>query len=184
MATRDLALFLHILSLLAAIGLAGILHAAEWQARSATTIGELRTLSRPYAWGKLFPLFILLLLGTGGWLLHLRKTAFEFSDPWIWTATASLVILAVSGGAILSRHAKRYRELLAQTPDGPITPDVRAAAFDRTAWATSHLNTGLALSVVYNMVSKPDDAATAITVNVIGFVVGAAIGLVGARGRG
>jgi hypothetical protein len=184
METRDLALFLHILTLLAAIGLGSILHAAEWQARSATTTGELRTLSRPYAWAKLFPLLILLLFGTGAWLVHLDQPAYDWDSPWVWTAIVSLVVLLVSGGAILSRHAKHYGAMLAQAPDGPITPELRAAAFDRTAWATSHMNTALAVSVVLNMVNKPDDAATAVITNVAGFAIGVGIGLVGARGRG
>jgi hypothetical protein len=38
----DLALFLHILTLLAAIGLGSVLHHAEWATRTATTVEELR----------------------------------------------------------------------------------------------------------------------------------------------
>ncbi len=180
METYDVVLFLHILTLLAAIALAGILHAAEWQQRAATTIQELRTITKPFAWGQLFPVLIILLLTEGMYLIHLSDDVYGFGDAWVWTAIIALVILMVSGGAILGRHAARYGTLLAETPDGPITDEARAAAFDRSAWTVSHMNTALAIAVVFNMVNKPGTAG-AIAVLVVGIAVGSAIGLAGAR---
>ena len=180
METYDIALFLHILTLLAAIGLGTTLHVAEWQQRKATTIQELRTISRPFAWGKLFPVLIIVLFGTGSWLLHLSEDRFDFGDGWVVTAIVALVVLFVSGGAVLGRHAAHYGKLLATTPDGPITDEARRAAFDPTAWSVSHMNTALALGVVFNMVTKPALAGS-IVVLVIAVVVGTAIGLMGSR---
>jgi hypothetical protein len=182
METYDVVLFLHILTLLCALGLGSILHAAEWGQRRATTIQELRTITRPYAWGKLFPVFIILLFAFGAWLLQLSDDRFDFGVAWVWTAVIALAILMVSGGAVLGRHAAHYGKLLAATPDGPITPEARAAAFDTTAWTVSHMNTALAVSVVFNMVSKPGTAG-AITVLVVGMAIGGTVGLLGARGR-
>ena len=182
----DVALFLHILTLLAAIGLGTTLHHAEWSTRKATTVGQLRTITGVYRRGNLFPVLIILLFGGGAWLLHLSKKrteTFHFSDPWVWTAIAALVILMVSGGAVLGRHASAYAKLLDATADGPITPEVRAATFMPVIWATSHMNTCLAIAVVFNMVTKPSDTFSAIAVLVIGIVVGTLIGLAGARGR-
>ncbi len=182
----DVALFLHILTLLAAIGLGTTLHHAEWSTRKATTVGQLRTITGVYRRGNLFPVLIILLFGGGAWLLHLSKKrteTFHFSDPWVWTAIVALVILMVSGGAVLGRHASKYAKLLAATPDGPITAEVRAATFMPVTWATSHMNTCLAIAVVLNMVTKPSDTFSAIAVLVIGIVVGTLIGLAGARGR-
>jgi hypothetical protein len=180
METYDVVLFLHILTLLAAIGLGSILHAAEWQQRSATTIGELRTLSRPYKWGQLFPVLIILLFAEGMYLIHLSDEVYDYGDAWIWTAIIALVILMISGGAILGRHAAHYGKLLAESPDGPITDEARKAAFDPTAWSVSHMNTALALAVVFNMVTKPETAGS-IVVLVVGIVVGTVLGRVGAK---
>ncbi len=180
------ALFLHILTLLAAIGLGSTIHHAEWSTRQATTVGQLRTITGVYRRGNLFPILIILLFAGGAWLLHLSKKqseTFHFNDPWVWTAIVALVILMVSGGAILGRHAVSYAKLLEATPDGPITPEVRAATFTAGVWASSHMNTALAIAVVFNMVTKPTDVASAIVVLAIGFVVGTLIGLAGARGR-
>ena len=182
----DVVLFLHILTLLAAIGLGTTLHHAEWSTRRATTVGELRTITGVYRRGNLFPILIILLFGEGAWLLHLSKKrgeTFHFGDAWVWTAIAALVILMVSGGAILGREASKYAKLLASTPDGPIPAEVRTATFKTSTWATSHMNTFLAIAVVLNMVTKPSGDATAIVVLAMGIVVGALIGIVGARGR-
>ncbi|MCU1593264.1 MAG: hypothetical protein JWO12_656 [Frankiales bacterium] len=182
----DVVLFLHIATLLAAIGLATTLHHAEWSTREATTVGELRTMTGVYRRGRLFPIVILLLLAEGAWLLHLSKKqdeTFRFGDAWVWTAVAALVILAVSGGAVLDRHASRYAKLLAATPDGPIPSEVRAATFATSTWAVSHMNTFLAIAVAFNMVTKPTDDVTAVVVIAVGIVVGSLVGVAGARGR-
>lgn len=178
METNELALFLHILTLLAAIGLGTTLHTAEWMQRKATTVQELRTITRPYKWGRLFPVLIILLLATGAWLIHLSDGGFHFDDGWVETAIAALVVLFVSGGAVLGRHASRYGKLLAATPDGPITDEVRRTAFDPVAWGTSHMNTALALGVVCNMVNKPGLTGSIVTL-VVAAAIGTAIGLAG-----
>jgi hypothetical protein len=183
MKTYDVALFLHILVLLAAIGLGSILHSGEWRSRGATTIAELRVHTKVYSWGKLFPVLILLLFGTGAWLLHLSDDRFDFGTPWVWTAIVALVILFVSGGAVLGRHAAGFGKLLAAQPDGPISPEVRAQAFAPAVWVTSHMNTALAISVAFNMVTKPETDAKAVIAPIVGIVVGSLIGLA-ARPKG
>lgn len=180
METYDIALFLHILTLMCAFGLGSILHTAEWQQRRATTVQDLRTMSRPYKWGQLFPVLIILLFATGAWLLHLSENRFDFGDSWVASAIVALVILMVSGGAVLGRHAAHYGKLLATTPDGPIPDEVRKAAFDPTAWSVSHMNTALAIGVVFNMATKPGTAGS-IVVLAVAVVVGSAIGLRGSR---
>jgi hypothetical protein len=182
----DVVLFLHIATLLAAIGLGTTLHHAEWSTRRATTVSELRTTTKVYRRGNLFPILIILLFGEGAWLLHLSKKqdeTFHFGDAWVWTAIVALAILMVTGGAILGRQTSKYAQLLTATPDGPITPELRGATFTSTTWATSHLNTFLAVAVVFNMVTKPSSDAAAVAVLIVGMAVGAVIGLSGARGR-
>jgi len=182
----DVVLFVHILTLLAAVGLATTLHHAEWSAREAATVGELRSLTGVYRRGKLFSILVLLLLLEGAWLLHLstkQSETFHASDPWVWTAIVALVILGGTGGAVLDPHTARYAKLLAATPEGPITPELRAATFTTRIWAIGHLDTFLAIAVAFNMVTKPSSAAAAIAVLVTGCLIGVLIGVAGARGR-
>lgn len=186
MTLYDVVLFLHIATLLAAIGLSGALHHAEWSTRKATTVGELRTMTAVYRHGNLFPILIIALLAEGMGLLHLSKdqdATFEYSDPWVWTALLALAVLMASGGAVLGRHAASYATLLADATDGPIPAEVRAATFAPVPWAISHMNTALAVAVVLNMVSKPSDALSAVAVLVVGMVLGTLLGLAGSRGR-
>jgi hypothetical protein len=186
MSLYDVVLFLHIATLLAAIGLSSTLHHAEWSTRRATTVAELRTMTSVYHHGNLFPILIILLLTEGMGLLHLSKKqdeVFEYSDPWVWTSLVALVILGVSGAAVLDRHAASYAKLLEATPDGPMTPEVRAATFAPRAWATSHMNTALAVAVVFNMVTKPAGVLGACAVLVAGMVLGTLVGLAGSRGH-
>lgn len=180
MQLHDVVLFLHILTLLVAIGLGSTLHHAEWSTRKAGTVAELRTITGVYKHGRLFPFLLILLLAEGMWLLQLSKSS-SVSDPWVWTAVVAVAILMVSGGAVLGPHSAKYAKLLAATPDGPITPELRAATFAPSTWGVSHMNTALAVAVVFNMVTKPSDALPAVAVLVLGVVVGTAIGLVGVR---
>lgn len=181
MEIRDLALFLHILTLLAAIGLSATLHSAEWRSRGAQTVQELRLHGRTYAWGKLFPVFIFLLLATGYWLLEVKDARYEWGTPWVWTAVVALIILGILGGAVLDRHSGRYNQLLADTPDGPVSAELRAQATATVPWIASHLSTALAISVVFNMVNKPDQDIEAIGTLVVGAVAGSLLGWLGSR---
>lgn len=184
MEIRDLALFFHILTLLGAMSLAAILHSAEWRQRGAQTVQELRLHAAAYEWGKFFPVFIFLLLGTGSWLLHENKEKYDFDTPWVWTAIVALIVLFISGGAVLGRHGAAYGKALAAAPDGPVTPELRAQALATVPWAVSNMNTALAISVMFNMVNKPDEDIEAIGVLVVGSILGALVGVLGARGKG
>lgn len=182
MEIRDLALFLHILVLLAAIGLSATLHTAEWRSRGTRTLSELRVHARAYEAGKLFPVIIFLLLASGYWLLELNDTRYEWGTSWVWTAVVALIVLFATGGGVLSRHEGQYAKLLATQPDdGPIPADVRAHVMAGLPWVVSHMSTGLALAVVFNMVNKPDEDIEAIGTLVGGMVVGSLIGWLGSR---
>lgn len=175
-------LFLHISVVLFAISLAAILHVSEWQASRASTVAELRVLTRPNKYGILFAPAVVLLLLLGLWLVHLKKSEFSVGDGWAWTAIVALVILFAGGPAVMAKHAKALDTLVAATPDGPVTAELRALVMHRPAWVAGNGMTGLALGVVFNMTNKPD-AAGAIAVLVIATAIGVAVGLVGSRTR-
>ena len=178
MTSYEFALICHIASLTMAFFLAGAVHAAEWRAPGAKSVADLRAISAPLAWGKYFPIALLGLLGFGSWMIHLSKgngEEFTFSNGWVWTAIVAIVFIGASGGAILAPHGKKLGMALATTPDGPVTPELRHLSIDPFTWAVSHMNGVLALGVVCNMVVKPD-AASAIIILVVAFVVGSALG--------
>ena len=176
-------LFAHIATLLAAISLAGYLHATEWQFRNATTLSELRLLFAPQKAGILFAPIIGLLLFEGMYLLNLsedRGEKFDFSDGWVWTALIALVVLFGSGAGIMGPHGERTMKGLIAMGDGPVTPEARSLVASPLTWVVGHANTLLAVSVACNMVNKPS-APIAIVVLVVGSSIGAAIGVMGSR---
>lgn len=179
----DVVKFAHIAVLLAAIALAGILHATHWLMPRAKTVAELRVLARPQKWGVGFAPIIVLLLGLGAWLVHLsddRAATYTYSDGWVWTAIVALAILFAGGVGVEGPHAEALNKAVDATPDGPITPELRAEVAKPLSWVLSHAMTFLAVSVACNMVNKPG-APVAILVLVVGTAIGGLIGLIGSR---
>lgn len=180
----DVVKFAHIAVLLAAISLAGTLHATEWLMPRAKTVSELRLLARPQKLGVLFVPVIALLLLLGAWLLKLSKDDgrphYSFSNGWVWTAVVALVILFACGGGIMGPHADKLNKAVDATPEGPVTPELKAMAGAKVPWVVGHFNTFLAVSVACNMVNKPS-APVAALVLVVGSAIGITIGLIGSR---
>lgn len=178
----DVVLFLHILALLLAFGIGTTLHAGEWQSRKATTVGELRAASRMgHRLAPLFPLLLVALLGLGAWLVHLNDPEFSYEDGWISTAIVAVIVLLGIGGGLLAPRAKRMDDALdAAAPGDPLTEQLRAEVADPVVWVGGHVNTFLALAVVFNMATKPDTVG-AVVVLVVGVALGGLIGLLGAR---
>ena len=175
--------FAHISVLLCAIALAGTLHTTEWLMPRTTTVGELRILARTQKWGVLFAPIIGLLLLLGGWLVKLsddRTLRYHYSDGWVWTAIVALGILFVAGPAVMGRHADALNKAIDAAPEGPVTPELRAATAAPVPWVVGYATTFLAVSVACNMVNKPS-APVAILVLVVGSAIGAVIGYLGNR---
>jgi hypothetical protein len=176
-------LFAHIFVVLCAFALAGVLHATQWLMPSAATVSELRVLARPQKWGVGFIPIIGLLLLLGAWLVQLSEDeaiTYEFSDGWVWTAVVALGLLFVGGAALEGPSANKLNEAVDAAPEGPVPPELRAHVASPFPWVSSHAQTFLAASVVFNMANKPE-AAGAVTVLVVGTAIGALIGLLGAR---
>jgi hypothetical protein len=180
MSLFDFVLFLHIAVVLFAISLAGVLHVAEHQASRATTVAELRVVSRPYKYGVLFAPVVILLLGLGMWLVHLSKGEFHVGDGWAWTAIVALGLLFLAGPTVMGRHAVALKNALADLPDGPVSPEVHALVMQRASWVVGNASTTLALGVVFNMTTKPSTGG-AILVLVIATAVGALLGYAGSQ---
>lgn len=183
----DIVLFLHIAVVLLAFGISSVLHTAEWTMANSSSVAELRTLRRtPQRLEPLFPLLIVALFGLGAWLLHLDSQAFHWRDGWIVTSIVALAALLLAGGGVLAPRSKRLSRLLDAAPDGPLTQPTLDALADRVAWTVSHASTGLALAVVFIMVTKPTGPASGAAV-ITGMAIGAIIGSLGrqrARVRG
>ena len=155
-------LFLHIAVAIVAFAMAGVLHTALNVIARGRTVQELRSwASVVHRIEPLLPLMALALLGLGAWLVHLgahTDDAFSFSDGWIITAIVTLVLVEAIGGIVLAPRGRRLVELISTAADGPVTHDIRTAAFSRPFWHLAHVTTFGFLGVVFLMAAKPAGA--------------------------
>jgi hypothetical protein len=152
-------LFLHIGVVIAAFMMAGVAHAALQSMARAGSVAEARPWARVmHRIEPLFPVSALIVAGFGVWLVHLGSgtdDAFSFKDGWIITAIVTLVAIEAIGGAILAPHGKRLNHLIFEAPDGPVTSEIREAAYSPKYWNAAHVSTFGFLGVVFVMASKP-----------------------------
>jgi hypothetical protein len=171
-------LFLHITVAIAAFAMAGVMHTALNVVARGRSVQELRPWAAVmHRIEPLFPLMALLLLGLGIWLVHLghrTDDAFSFSDGWVITAMVTLVGVEAAGGAVLAPHGKKLVALIHEAPDGPVTHDIRTAAFRPLFWDLVHVTTFGFVGVVFLMAAKPS-GAWAWVFPVAGAVIGLAL---------
>ena len=171
-------LFLHITVAIVAFVMAGMFHVGMPSLARARTVADMRP------WGAilhrlepLFPIFALLLLGLGVWLVHLgSKTAdqFSFKDGWIITAITTLVVIEAIAGALLAPTAKRLMTLVAEAPDGVPSDEISQLVKSPKIWIPGHMATFGFLGVVFLMATKPS-GEWAWLFPVVGVVVGIAL---------
>jgi hypothetical protein len=148
-----LVLFLHLCSLLGAIGTAALLHFAEARLREANTVAAIRVWARVIEKGaKVFPLALLVLIGTGAYLVDRRWT---WSAGWIEAGLAGVVALFVVGAGVVGGRSRALRRELRDAADGALPPRLAYVAREHVGGIASWTNTGLALGIVFVMTTKP-----------------------------
>lgn len=155
MTTEAGALFLHVLMVIASFAMAAVLHAALLLLRSARESAEARPW--PAVIRRLEPLLpagALVILLSGWWLLHLSGGEAGWSDGWVATSLAALVVAEMVGAAIGPRVGRLCSEIRA-APPGPVGPGLQELIRDPVLWCAAHFNTAVFLGVVYLMVAKP-----------------------------
>ena len=176
MSTYDVVLALHISCVLGAFFLSGGLHVSEYLMKGAGTVAEVRRLTRTGKFAPLFAPLVIGIFGFGLWMLHLDDgKAYHAKDAWIATAMVVLLVLFLDGPLVMARYGKRLETLVAATPDGPVTDEIRHEVRATVPWVVGHANTFAALSVILLMTAKPS-AAYSVTVVVVGTAIGAALG--------
>ena len=167
----DVVLFLHIAAAVFAFGVAGLLLTALAQMRRAQSVAVLRSWQhvahRIEPW---FPILIVVLIGLGGWLIALSHSEFSWSDGWVITSVATLVIMLAFGGAILGPNGKRLQAMIEDTPEGSVPDQIHAAVMNPLVWAGSWGEMGLAAAILFLMPTKPSGAASVVIVAVVGLL--------------
>ncbi len=127
----DVVLFLHIAAAVFAFGVAGLLLAALAQMRRAQSVAVLRSWQRlAHRIEPWFPIIVLVFLGLGGWLIASSHNEFSWSDGWVITSVAALVMMLAYGGATLAPNGKRLHAMIEDTPEGFVPDQVHAAVMN------------------------------------------------------
>ena len=174
MNTYHYVLYVHLLSLFVGIGAGSVLLACLLQLRAA------RTVEQAAPWGimagkvgKLFPVAILGLFGTGA---YMTSDVWTWSTGWIEIGIAALVVLTVQGAGIAERTGHKLGAALQANGPGPLGPEARRMALHPGLWVVEFSNLGIVFGVVWNMTQKPG-LGESIAAVVIGYAVGAVLAL-------
>lgn len=168
-----IALFLHIVTLIVAASATAVTKLAAGRAARARTVGEvLEWHGVLTSTARLFPICLAAFVITGAYMLSLT-TAHVWSTAYVVAGLVGVALLLASG-VFLSTRARALRQMLEELATrGADQPAPRLAPPALVA-ALPVINTGIALGVTFDMVTKPASIAVALGVVAIGIVLGAA----------
>jgi hypothetical protein len=95
---------------------------------------------------------------------------FSWSDGWVITSVAALVIMPAYGESVLAPNDKRLHAMIEDTPEGSVPAQVHAAVMNPLFWVGSWGEMGLAASILVLVSTKPCGAASVIIVAVVGLL--------------
>jgi hypothetical protein len=176
--TYHVVLYIHLLALFLGIGAGAVLLVCLFRFRAAQTLADAVPWGPVAAkTGRLFPVAILALLGSGA---YLTSDLWTWSTRWIDVSIAGIVLLAIQGPLLGEPWAKKLEHALRANGPGPLAEAARRAARHPVLWVAELSNLGVVLGIVWNMTQKPGTAG-AIAALVGGYAVGAALALWFAR---
>jgi hypothetical protein len=179
--TYHYVLYVHFLSLFVGIGAGSVLLACLLQLRAARTVEQ----AAPWGMlagkvGKLFPVAIIGLFGSGAYLTSETTLPWTWGTRWVDVGIAALVVLTVQGAGIAERTGHKLGAALQANGPGPLGPEARRMALHPGLWVVEFSNLGIVFGVVWNMTQKPGLGGSIAAV-LVGYAVGAALALVVTR---
>lgn len=167
-------LFVHILALIVAAGATAITKLAASRRAKARTIGEV------IEWhnilmgaSRAFPIVLAVFVLTGGFMMS--RSGATMSTGFIVAGLIGVVLLLASG-IFLGMKGKALGGVLQQMAAKGIDQPAPKMVPPAILMALPVINTTIALSVAFDMVTKPTSIPAALGVIAIGIALGAAIG--------
>ena len=143
MNTYGVVLFVHLCALLAAMSAGALAHLSEARMRDAASVEALRPWARLLGrLGKVFPVALLVLLGSGTYLVH---RSWSWSSGWVDVSLVGVAVLFASGGGLVRARGVALRRALMAAPAGPVPSEVQRLIRSHPAGLASWMNTGIAL---------------------------------------
>jgi hypothetical protein len=174
-------LYVHFLSLFVGIGAGAVLLACLFQLRAAHTVEQ----AAPWGMlagkvGKLFPVAILGLFGSGAYMTSETTFPWTWSTGWVEVGIAALVVLLAQGAGIAERTGHKLGAALQANGPGALGPEARRMALHPGLWVVEFSNLGIVFGVAWNMTQKPGLGGSIAAV-LVGYAVGAGLALLVTR---
>lgn len=170
MDSYHIALFVHLVTLIVAAGVTAVTKLAAARRTRARTIGELQE------WhgilmsaSRLFPVCLAFFVASGAYMLGVAHAP-VWTSPYVVAGLTGVVLLLASG-IFLGAKARVFRDVLAEMARHGADRPVPKLVPPRLVAALPAVNTGIALAVVFDMVTKPASIAVALGVIVVGVVL-------------
>jgi len=171
-------LFVHLCALFSAFAASALVHHGGNRLASAGTVAEAsQWLMFVRKVSVTFPLAILVLLASGGYMVHGEGLAWR--TGWLEASLAGIVLMAINGPAVIGGRMRRLQEAL-KASGGTFGPELARLANDPVMRCAGWVNTLLAVGIAYLMVAKP---ATGMSIGVlaVALVLGVLVGRPGRR---
>jgi hypothetical protein len=168
-----IALFVHIVALIVAASATAVMKLAIARRTRARTVAEALDWHNVMgSTSKLFPICLAAFVITGAYMLSVTQ-AHVWTTGFVVAGLVGVALLLVSG-VYLGTKAKALKQVLDElAKQGPDQPAPRLAPPPFVA-ALPAINTGIALAVVFDMVTKPDSVPLAMGIVAVGIALSAA----------
>jgi hypothetical protein len=168
-----IALFVHILTLIVAASVTAVTKLAVGRRARARTVGEVLDWHGVLmSSSKLFPICLAGFVITGFYMLSVSRASI-WSSGFVVAGLVGVALLLISG-VYLSTKAKALKAVLDEIAKRGADQPAPALAPPPFVAALPVINTGIALSVVFDMVTKPTSLPIALGIVAIGIVIAAA----------
>jgi hypothetical protein len=172
MDSYHIALFIHLVTLVVAASVTAVTKLAAARRMRARTVGELQE------WhgilmsaARLFPICLALFVVTGAYMLGVAHAP-VWTSAYVVAGLTGVTLLLVSG-AFLGIKARGFRDVLAEMArHGADRPAPKLVPPPLVAMLPA-VNSGIALAVVFVMVTKPASIAVALGIIALGMALGA-----------
>jgi small-conductance mechanosensitive channel len=173
--TYNVVLFAHVLGVVMLFAAFSVMQLGGARLRRAGSTEQARLwLGLLAVTGPMFAVAFLLILAGG---LYMTVDVWSFSTPWIDVALVTVGIMLAVGNGVVGRGLSKMGKMAAAAPDGPLSPELRAAIEDRALWTSSFVLTGFGVGVLWLMTNKPgwtESILVVLGVGLIGAVLGSA----------
>jgi len=171
-----IALFLHLVALVVAAGATAVTKLAAARRARARTVGEaLDWHDVLMSTSKLFPMCLAAFVLTGAYMMSVAGVRI-WSTAFVLAGLVGAVLLLASG-VFLSTKGKALKQVLETIAKNGIDLPAPKLVPPALVAALPVINTGIAIAVVFDMVTKPASVPLALGVIAFGIAIGGAAGL-------